>query len=35
MTIPHAAIAGALKKNLGFEVTSEKVEDCGRVYRLC
>jgi hypothetical protein len=26
--------AGALKKRLGLEVTSEKVEDRGRVYRL-
>jgi hypothetical protein len=28
------AIAGALKKRLGFDVTSEKVEERGRVYRL-
>lgn len=35
--LPHTArgvIAGALKKKLGLEVTSEKVEDRGRVYRL-
>lgn len=34
---PHTvrgAIAGALKKKLGLEVTSEKVEERGRVYRL-
>jgi hypothetical protein len=34
---PHTvrgAIAGALKKKLGLEVTSEKVEGRGRVYRL-
>ena len=34
---PHTvrgAIAGALKKKLGLEVTSEKVEARGRVYRL-
>ncbi len=34
---PHTvrgAIAGALKKKLGLEVTSEKVADRGRVYRL-
>jgi hypothetical protein len=34
---PHTvrgAIAGALKKKLGLNVTSEKVEDRGRVYRL-
>lgn len=34
---PHTvrgAIAGALKKKLGLEVTSEKVEDRGRVYRI-
>ncbi len=34
---PHTvrgAIAGALKKKLGLEVTSEKVEQRGRVYRL-
>ena len=30
----RGAIAGALKKRLGLEVTSEKVEDRGRVYRL-
>jgi len=30
----RAAIAGALKKKLGLEVTSEKVEARGRVYRL-
>ena len=34
---PHTvrgAIAGALKKKLGLEVTSEKVDARGRVYRL-
>ena len=34
---PHTArgfISGALKKKLGLEVTSEKVENRGRVYRL-
>jgi hypothetical protein len=34
---PHTirgAFAGALKKKLGLEVTSEKVEDRGRVYRV-
>jgi hypothetical protein len=34
---PHTvrgAIAGALKKKLGLEVTSEKIEGRGRVYRL-
>jgi hypothetical protein len=34
---PHTvrgAIAGALKKKLGLEVTSEKIEDRGRVYRI-
>ncbi|MFN3315018.1 MAG: DUF3489 domain-containing protein [Hyphomonas sp.] len=34
---PHTvrgAMAGALKKKLGLEVTSEKVENRGRVYRL-
>ena len=34
---PHTvrgAIAGALKKKLGFEVTSEKIEGRGRVYRI-
>ncbi|GGO16057.1 hypothetical protein GCM10007972_24680 [Iodidimonas muriae] len=30
----RGAIAGALKKKLGLEVTSEKVEGRGRVYRL-
>jgi hypothetical protein len=30
----RGAIAGALKKRLGFDVTSEKVEERGRVYRL-
>lgn len=30
----RGAMAGALKKKLGLEVTSEKVEDRGRVYRL-
>ena len=30
----RGAMAGALKKKLGFEVTSEKVEGRGRVYRL-
>ena len=35
--LPHTvrgAMAGALKKKLGLEVTSEKVEARGRVYRL-
>jgi hypothetical protein len=35
--LPHTvrgAIAGALKKRLGLEVTSEKVEGVGRVYRI-
>ncbi|PKP85900.1 MAG: hypothetical protein CVT70_14100 [Alphaproteobacteria bacterium HGW-Alphaproteobacteria-1] len=34
---PHTirgAMSGALKKKLGLEVTSEKIEDRGRVYRL-
>ena len=34
---PHTvrgAIAGALKKKLGLDVTSEKVEERGRVYRI-
>ena len=34
---PHTvrgAIAGALKKKLGLEVTSEKTEGRGRVYRI-
>jgi hypothetical protein len=34
---PHTvrgAFAGALKKKLGLEVSSEKVEGRGRVYRL-
>ena len=34
---PHTvrgAIAGALKKKLGLNVASEKVEDRGRVYRI-
>lgn len=30
----RGAIAGALKKKLGLDVTSEKVENRGRVYRL-
>ena len=30
----RGAIAGALKKKLGFDVTSEKVEGRGRVYRI-
>ncbi|WP_101341880.1 DUF3489 domain-containing protein [Cereibacter azotoformans] len=30
----RGAMAGALKKKLGLDVTSEKVEDRGRVYRL-
>lgn len=30
----RGAMAGALKKRLGLEVTSEKVEGRGRVYRL-
>ena len=35
--LPHTvrgAIAGALKKRLGIEVSSEKVEGVGRVYRI-
>jgi hypothetical protein len=34
---PHTvrgAFAGALKKRLGLEVSSEKVESRGRVYRI-
>ena len=34
---PHTvrgAIAGALKKKLGLDVTSEKIEGRGRVYRI-
>ena len=31
----RGAIAGALKKKLGLDVTSEKVEGRGRVYRIC
>ena len=34
---PHTvrgALAGALKKRLGLEVTSEKVAERGRVYRI-
>ena len=34
---PHTvrgAMSGALKKKLGLEVTSEKVDGRGRVYRL-
>ena len=30
----RGAIAGAIKKKLGLEVTSEKTEDRGRVYRI-
>ena len=30
----RGAIAGALKKKLGLDVTSEKVENRGRVYKL-
>lgn len=30
----RGAMSGALKKKLGLEVTSEKVEDRGRVYKL-
>lgn len=30
----RGAMAGALKKKLGLEVTSEKIEDRGRVYRI-
>jgi hypothetical protein len=30
----RGAIAGALKKKLGLNVTSEKIEDRGRVYRI-
>lgn len=35
---PHTvrgAMSGALKKRLGLEVTSEKVEGRGRVYKIC
>ncbi len=35
--LPHTvrgAIAGALKKKLGLNIQSEKVDDRGRVYRL-
>ena len=35
--LPHTvrgAIAGALKKKLGLDVQSEKVDDRGRVYRI-
>ena len=31
----RGAMAGALTKKLGLEVTSEKVEGRGRVYKLC
>jgi hypothetical protein len=31
----RGAMAGALKKKLGLDVTSEKVAERGRVYRLC
>jgi predicted ArsR family transcriptional regulator len=34
---PHTArgaISGALKKRLGLTITSEKVEDRGRVYKI-
>jgi hypothetical protein len=30
----RGAMAGALKKKLGLEVTSEKVENRGRAYKL-
>ena len=30
----RGAIAGALKKKLGLNIESEKVEVCGRVYRI-
>jgi hypothetical protein len=30
----RGAIAGALKKKLGLDVTSERIESRGRVYRL-
>ena len=30
----RGAISGALKKRLGFDITSEKVADRGRVYRI-
>lgn len=30
----RGAIAGALKKKLGLDVTSQKTEDRGRVYRI-
>ena len=31
----RGAISGAIKKKLGLDVTSEKTEERGRVYRLC
>ena len=31
----RGAIAGALKKKLGLDVTSEKIDGRGRVYKLC
>lgn len=30
----RGAMSGALKKKLGLEITSEKVEERGRVYRI-
>jgi hypothetical protein len=30
----RGAIAGALKKKLGLTITSEKIENRGRVYRV-
>ncbi len=31
----RGAISGALKKKLGLSITSEKVDDRGRAYRIC
>ena len=30
----RGALAGALKKRLGLTVAAEKIEGCGRVYRI-
>lgn len=30
----RGALSGAIKKKLGLSVTSEKVEECARVYRI-
>jgi hypothetical protein len=30
----RGAMAGALKKKLGLQITSDKTEDRGRVYRI-